>query len=445
MLRQAGCTRSWQSSRLRSFMLSSLISPLRRLQHRFPWLSGKVGGFGKRLINFWLGTYPRVMAREISAVTEVLRGTQWNMAYGKGLAHERLEAAFTEYVGVRHAVAVNTGGMALQMSMRGLGLKPGNEVLLQVDTCSATAFSVMNAACVPVFSDISESTFMLPVDQLDEVIGPNTKAVIATHMWGNPERIPALMEYCQSRNLYLIEDACLALGGRSRGGYAGACGDVGIFSFGCLKPIQGGEGGMIVTDDEALAKELRSLRHWGDRTMEYGVRDTTQLAWNGRMSEIVAAVVNEQLRGYPAHLSDLQDAVMEFERFLQKFDGLDLVLGDTENSRNCAFTQVVLRLDKSKFGHDKAWLKDGLASRGVATWHANFELINSLSFFREHHWKDWITKGDIGRVSRNFGGDFPVASRVVDSDGVGLPKINFLSGARLKQLMRQIDALMVRH
>lgn len=426
-------------------MLSSLIPHLRRLQRRFPWITGKIGGFGRRLINFWLGTYPRVMAGEVGAVAEVLRGTQWNMAYGKGLAHERLEAAFAEYVGVHHAVAVNTGGMALQMSMRGLGLKPGNEVVLQVDTCSATAFSVMNAACVPVFSDISEETFMLPVDRLDGVIGPDTKAVIATHMWGNPERIPALVEYCQSRNLHLIEDACLALGARTRLGMAGASGDVGVFSFGCLKPIQGGEGGMIVTNDEALAKELRSLRHWGDRTMEYGVRDTMQLAWNGRMSEIVAAVVNEQLKGYPAHLSALQDAVMEFERFLQGFDGLDLVLGDAENLGNCAFTQVVLRLDESKLGRNKAWLRDGLASRGVATWHANFELINSLSFFREDHWKEWVARGDIGRVSRNFGGDFPDANRVFDSVGVGLPKINFLSGARLKQLMREIDMLMVRH
>lgn len=425
-------------------MLSFLIPSLRRLQRRFPWLSTNIGSCGRRLINLWLGTYPKVMAGEVSAVAEVLRGTQWNMAYGKGLVHERLEALFADYIGVAHAVAVNTGGMALQMSMRGLGLKPGDEVVLQVDTCSATAFSVLNAACVPVFSDISASTFMLAVDRLDELIGPDTKAIIATHMWGNPERIPVLLEYCQSRNLYLIEDACLALGTRSRQGYAGACGDLGTFSFGCLKPIQGGEGGMIVTDDDALAKELRSLRHWGDRTIEFGTRDTTQLAWNGRMSEIVAAVVSEQLKGYPAHLSALQSAVSEFEHFIRKFDGVELALGDAKHHSDCAFTQVVVRLDELKLGRSKEWLRESLSQEGIATWHANFELINSLSFFSKGHWTDWVTRGDAERVGHNFQRSYPIANQVVKSAGLGFPKMNFLSGARLKQLMRTIDKLMAR-
>jgi len=132
-------------------MFSGLISPLRRLKSRFPALYAWLGGVGRVLINRWLGTYPKVMSNEIGAVADVLRSTQWNMAYGKGLVHERLEAAFAEYVGVRHAVAVNTGGMALQMAMRALGLKPGHEVILQVDTCSATAFAVMNAGCTPIF------------------------------------------------------------------------------------------------------------------------------------------------------------------------------------------------------------------------------------------------------------------------------------------------------
>lgn len=416
----------------------------KKIKQRILTLSPKTIYWAKRIINYWLGGYPRVMANEIGAVAAVLRGSQWNMAYGKGLVHERLEAAFAEYIGVAHSVAVNTGGMALQMSMRGLGLKPANEVVLQIDTCSATAFAVMNAGCTPLFSDISKHSFMLPIDQLDELVGKDTKAIIATHMWGNPERAMELKKFCESRKLFLIEDACLALGARSHQGLVGAIGNVGVFSFGCLKPIQGGEGGMIVTDDEALARELRSMRHWGDRTIEYGIRDTTQLAWNGRMSELVAAVVNEQLKGYPSHLSSLQNAVMEFNSYLNKFDGLELVLGDARNFKDCAFTQIVLRVDEEILGCSKSWLMESLGSRGVTTWHANFELINSLSFFKNDRWRDWLINCDDRRIGNNYNRDYPVARQVFDAGGLGIPKNNFISRARLKYLIRQIDAVMAR-
>lgn len=426
-------------------MLSGLIPYLLRLKNRFPTLYAKFGSVGRNFINRWLGAYPKVMANEIGAVAGVLRGAQWNMAYGKGLVHERLESAFADYVGVAHAVAVNTGGMALQMSMRALGLKPGHEVVMQVDTCSATAFAVMNAGCTPIFSDISDQTFMLPSDSLAGLIGADTKAVIATHLWGNPENMAELNRLCESRGVLVIEDACLALGAKFGKKMAGASGHAGVFSFGCLKPIQGGEGGMIVTNNDALARELRSLRHWGDRTMEYGVRDTAQLAWNGRMSEIVAAVVGEQLKGYPCHLSGLRDAVLELQHYIEKIDGLDLVMGATDQPQDCAFTQVVLRLDEARFGHDKSWFSEELSNRGVATWHANFELINAMSFFRNDHWRDWLLKGDIDRVAKNFHGDFPVAQRVFCSTGIGLPKTHFLSRARLRHLIKQIDTLMVQH
>lgn len=425
-------------------MLSFLIPYLRLLKQKFPLIYSAFDGVVGVFVTKWMGTYPRVMGDEIGAVSAVLRGSGWNMAYGQGLVHERLEEKFANYIGAKNAVAVNTGGMALQMSIRALGLKPGDEVVLQVDTCSATAFAVLNAGCIPKFSDISDQSFMLSIEGLDEVVTQNTKAIIATHMWGNPERMDAILEYCKKRDIAMIEDACLALGSRTSLGMAGIGGNVGVFSFGCLKPIQGGEGGMIVTDDDSLAREMRSLRHWGDRTIEYGVRDTTQLAWNGRMSEIVAAVVAEQLKAYPRHLSLLREAVSEFQHFLHRFDGLELVLGGEGNLRDCAFTQIVLKIDEVKLGLTKNEFRKGLDRRGLATWHGNFELINSLSFFRDNHWQDWIHKGDTASAQLNYQGSFPVAQGVFESMGVGVPKINYLSKTRLKNLMRDVESLMMK-
>jgi len=241
-------------------LFGAVISRIRRLRTRFPYLYKALSYIGTRYFGRWLGHYPRPLGNELNAVADVLYSSKWNMAYGQGMAHERLEAAFAEYIGVSHAVAVNTGGMALQISMRALGLKPGHEVLLQADTCSATAFAIINAGCTPIFSDISQDTFMLPT-RVGELAAANTKAVIASHMWGNPEDMPMINRMAEKQGLMVLEDACLSLGTVSRGKMAGAAGHVGVFSFGCLKPIQGGEGGMIVTHNEVLAKELRSLRH----------------------------------------------------------------------------------------------------------------------------------------------------------------------------------------
>lgn len=425
-------------------MLNALIPYLLKLKLRFPGLFARLVSLGKRYLGKYMGVYPRPLANEIEAVASVIRGSQWNMAYGKGLAHERLEADFAEYVGVRHAIAVNTGGMALQMSMRALGLKPGREVVLQADTCSATAFATLNAGCTPIFSDVSEKTFMLSESALRSQISTDTGAVIATHMWGNPEDMEMVNRVAAERNIFVIEDACLALGAHVQGRNAGAAGHVGVFSFGCVKPIQGGEGGMIVTNDEALARELRSMRHWGDRTIEYGVRDAVHLSWNGRMSEIVAAVVHEQLKGYPAHLSGLRERVLEFKRYVDQLDGMEMVFGATEDAGHSAYTQVVIRIDESVLGWKKKALMEALYARGIQTWQANFEPINSLTFFREDRWRDWVLKGDMERAGENFHCIFPVARKIYESEGMGLGKMNFLSSSNLRYLCKQIDALLVR-
>jgi perosamine synthetase len=244
--------------------------------------------------------------------------------------------------------------------------------------------------------------------------------------------------------LKLIEDACLALGATLGGRKAGSFGDVGVFSFGCMKPIQAGEGGMIVTTDDSLARELRSMRHWGDRTIEHGVRDTIRPAWNGRMSEIIAAVVLEQLKGYPRHLTQLRNTVEEFRTFLQRVDGLELVLGQGAAPADCAFAQVVLRLDERRFGRSKHEIVTALKTNGIPVWHANFEPINSLTLFREPLWREWLPLADFARLDANYRASFPEARRLYDSSGLSLGKTNFLSRGNFKYLMKQLDALAAR-
>jgi dTDP-4-amino-4,6-dideoxygalactose transaminase len=348
------------------------------------------------------------------------------MAYGKGLVHEKLEREFADYIGVNHAIAVNTGGMAIQMSLRALGLQPGDEVIHQIDTCSADAFAVMNAGCTPIFSDISLETFMLSEQDIENNISTNTKALMPVHIWGNPENMEMVEAITKRHNLLVVEDACLSLGAEYCGKRTGSFGNVGVFSFGCMKPMQAGEGGMIVTNDYYLAKELRSLRHWGDRTIEYGVRDTSTLPWNGRMSEIIAAVLLVQLRSYPDHLKKIQENVFFFSELIKEFTGVEIIT----NRRplcNSAYSQVVLKIDETKIHISKKELMEKLYTQGIYVWHANFEPINSLSFFKNNEWKKWIFKGNIEKVNYNYNRNFINSNKVYASSGLGLGKINFMS------------------
>jgi perosamine synthetase len=408
-------------------MINKLIPYVLKLKEKYPNLYYKIVGLGKKLFKNRLGVYPKIMGNEFKAVKEVLESSQWNMCYGKGLSHEKLEDDFCKFVDMPYAIAVGSGGVGLQMSMRVLGMKPGDEVIHQVDTCSATAFSVMNAGVTPIFSDISLDTLMLDVNDIQNNISEKSKAIIATHMWGNPENMKAIKACAEFNNLKIIEDGCLSLGAVIDNKQVGSFGDLAVFSFGCVKPIQGGEGGMIVTKDEAIARELRSLRHWGDRTTEYGVRDVTQLAWNGRMSEIVSAVVREQLKGYPAHLNFIRNSVFKLDKFLQNFQGIAISLGDNIDINKSAFTQIVFKIDPKILS--KASLVNSLKSNGIQVWHANFELINSLSFFKNSSWKDWLINSDFERIEKNYTREYINAENVFNNIGIGIGKMSFLSNS----------------
>ncbi len=158
------------------------------------------------------------------------------------------------------------------------------------------------------------------------------------------------------------------------------------------------------------------------------------------MSEIVAAVVREQLKGYPSHLTLIREAVLEFKNFIGKFQGLELMLGTGSSPSESSFTQVVLKInDKSKISKEILW--KGLAESGVPIWHANFELINTLSFFRKGTWKNWILKGDIERIETNYQLQFSHAQQLYDKCGIGLAKMNFLSRGNIEHLRNTLEKI----
>jgi len=230
---------------------------------------------------------PEIGKEEIERVVEVLKSGM--LAQGKLV--EEFERAFAEYVGVRDAVAVSNGTVALDLALKALGIGEGDEVVVPAFTFIATANAVLFQRAKPVFVDIDEKTMNLDADDVAEKITDRTKAVIGVHLYGHPFDVKAISEICEDYNLFLIEDAAQAHGAEFEGRKTGSFG-IGCFSFYPTKNMTAAEGGMITTNDGELAKRLRLLRNHGDA----GKYDHIMLGYNYRMTDLQAALGIEQLK-----------------------------------------------------------------------------------------------------------------------------------------------------
>jgi len=388
-----------------------------------------------------LGDYPAIVGKEAINVKKILFGTQWNMSQGNSQIHIQLEEEICSYTGANFAISVNGGGMALMMSLRALGLSRGDEVLHQIDTCSAVPFSVLNAQYVPRFVDSSANTFTMDLNSLQQNLTKKSKAIIATHLWGNSENMEELSKFSLKNNLFLIEDSCLAFGTKYKKEHVGNIGKVGIFSFGSSKPIQAGEGGVIVTQDEELAKELRAMRHWGERTHDFGNRDVHELSWNGRLPEVIASIAIEQVKHYPERLLKIQENVRKFEVFLQRFPFLKIVKGFCETINDSSFSQVILKYDyqdlKSELSIEE--IRSKLTSSGIGVFYANFEPISTLTFFHSNKWRDWIPESSDNLQLINPNIEFPGAYEIYQKSGLSISRRHFSSRVRYREFEKAFN------
>ncbi len=207
----------------------------------------------------------------------------------------RLERAFGERLGTRHALALNSGTSALVAGLVGAGVGPGDEVVVPAYTWVSTATAVMAAGAVPVVAEVDESLTIDPEDAAAKV-SERTRALVAVHMRGAPAAMDRLGDLVRRKDLKLLEDAAQAAGASFRGRRLGSIGDAGAFSFHHAKVITSGEGGLLATDDHAL-HERATMYHDSASPVHAGVAmDDWAPGLNLRMSELQAAVALTQLR-----------------------------------------------------------------------------------------------------------------------------------------------------
>ncbi|MBD3226855.1 MAG: aminotransferase class I/II-fold pyridoxal phosphate-dependent enzyme [Candidatus Lokiarchaeota archaeon] len=232
---------------------------------------------------------PFMGEEEIEAVIKVLKSKRLTLISGNRVSE--FEKKFASYIGVKYAVAVNSGTAALHTCLASLDLGPGDEVIIPPFTFIATASSVLHQNAIPIFADIDPDTYCINPEAVKSAITENTKAIIPVHLFGHPANMDPLMEIAEKNELYIIEDACQAHGALYKGKKVGSIGQLGCFSFFESKNMMCGEGGMITTNNQELAEKCRLIRHHGEPSWYKYVR----LGYNYRMTEIQAALGMVQL------------------------------------------------------------------------------------------------------------------------------------------------------
>lgn len=242
---------------------------------------------------------PQFCGREAEYVQECIAST-WISSIGRFLP--LFEADFAKFCEVEHAVSCNNGTSALHLALLGMGVEPGDEVLVPTLTFVATANAVAYCGAKPVLVDSEPRTMNMDPALLEAKITPKTKGIIVVHLYGHPADMDPILEVARKHNLFVVEDAAEAHGALYRGRKVGGIGDVGTFSFFGNKIITTGEGGMVTVRDTERAALIRRFRGQGmEPTRRYWF---PMIGYNYRMTNIQAAIglaQLEQIDRYMAH------------------------------------------------------------------------------------------------------------------------------------------------
>ncbi len=253
---------------------------------------------GSPTVNDKLPPWPSFDEPAIRSVEETLRSGKVN--YWTGRKGMDFEKRFAEWQGSRYAVSVATGTAALHVSLTGLGIGPGDEVIVPSYTFIASSFSIVQAGAIPRFADVNLEDHCISIDSAEKLVGPRTKAIMPVHLYGNVCDMDRVTAFARKHKLLVVEDNAEAFGGSYKGKKTGTLGDMAGCSFCQNKTFTtGGEGGMVTTDNEDLAWTARSFRDHG-----YDVKDRLNLleleqklsyihnmvGWNYRMTEMQSAI-----------------------------------------------------------------------------------------------------------------------------------------------------------
>jgi len=286
------------------------------------------------------------------ALAEVFESQQFIL----GPQLQALECEIAAYVGTRFAIGVGSGTDALLLTLRAFGIGPGDEVIVPAFTFFATAECVSLLGATPVFADIQPDTFTLDPEDTAARVTERTRAIIPVHLYGQSADMDPIRELAGRRTLHVIEDNAQALGATYHGRRTGSLADAGCISFYPTKNLGGwGDGGMVVTDSESLARRLHSLRDHGTSS-KYR---SQEIGWNSRLDELQAAVLRVKLRHLEQWNRQRVRHAEAYDKLLAPLPGVTTPkLGGWGEH---AFHQYTVRVPQ------RDTVQEALATRGITT------------------------------------------------------------------------------
>lgn len=292
--------------------------------------------------------WPVFDEQEVQAVADVVRSGQWGNPDCDG-AVAAFEREFADYCGSTYAISCVNGSVSLRLALIACGVRPGDEVIVPPYTFIATASVVLEANCVPVFVDIDPYTYNLDATKLEAAITERTRAIIPVHFAGLPCDMASILSLAWRYNLRVIEDAAHAHGAELNGKKLGTFGDAGSFSFQSSKNLTGGEGGMVITNDETLYQTMNSLRNVG-RLPHGQWYDHFNPGCNYRITQLQAVLLSQQLKRLD------EQTILRNENGLYLDTLLEPIAGVTPLSRGVlplshCYHLYIFRYDKTQFGN----------------------------------------------------------------------------------------------
>ena len=319
---------------------------------------------------------------ELAAVEEVIKSRWLTM----GRITQEFEIAFAAYSGAKHALAVTNATAALHMACMAIGLKPGDEVIVPSLTFVASANCIRYTGATPVFADVvSETDLNLSVDAVESLITDQTRAILLVHYSGYACDMPRLLELARKHDLRIIEDAAHAAGSWLNGRHLGTWGDIGCFSFFSNKNMTTGEGGMIVTNDDALQEKLRLLRSHGMTTLTWDRHkghawsyDVVDLGYNYRIDEIRAALGVAQLKKLEGNNGRRRHLTHIYREELRELQQIVVPFPDHPGTSAAHIMPVLLPR-----GSNRVQFMEQMKAQGIQT-SIHYPPIHKFSSYREY-------------------------------------------------------------
>ncbi|MBD3883996.1 DegT/DnrJ/EryC1/StrS family aminotransferase [Phormidium tenue FACHB-886] len=300
---------------------------------------------------------------EIAALIQCINSGD---ASGNSPTVEQFEREFAKAIGVPHAIAVNSGTAALHLAFLGLGLKPGDEVIVPSFSFAPCADMAYLCGVKPVFVDSDPEDFNLTYTAIKDAITDSTRAILAVHLYGHPCDLEPLLDLCYRRGIFLIEDCAQALGSQYQGQSVGSFGVFSCFSFYAGKIITTGEGGMVVTSDRGLATAVRSFRSHALSRSPGGIETHSECGFNYRMPAFNAAVGSAQLSRLDTFLERRINNAELYKELLASNPAIKLPALKPYCSTHSYWAFAVL-LDEEKIGKSRKQVVQLLAQQGIET------------------------------------------------------------------------------